>query len=398
MGDAGRVLAAVMLIGCASGPGDSTSLVAMLEREAPSRAMNSIEHPTGLFRAEVPGRLLEALEDSDNSAFGRFDIGANNPVACHFFFDRVDLASTLVQSSEVIIGQIATEAGVEVRRAVEGIDAGAIAGSPFLSLDWLFWMDAGGGEIKQRAANRAGRSVYCAHDSPGYTKSFERFFAALVSTLEFPGDTRPEPFYREISVSSFHEHRVGVTEIAFVRDEAGEVRAEKFSAALIASKSDSIAANDVYQVEWSRPNGDLINAHYAAMDDDAVTELRLVATRGREWSVEGNYRSRPLEARFTSDGPLASSLSEFLVYRALAAGEEAFSIERWVPEAAPTSATLFGFERTGNAGTEGIPVRALMGPLGVDLLLEEDGRLRRATMRVGQAELNVELVHSEGGF
>lgn len=401
MGNICRVLVAAMLVGCASVSGDSASLVAMLEREAPSRSMNSIEHPIGLFRARVPGRLLTALEDSDDSAFGQFDIGAESPVACHFFFDRVDLASTLVRSSEVIIGQIASEAGVEVQRAVERVDAGVIAGSPFLSLDWLFWLGAGGGEIKQRAANRSGRSVYCAHDSPGYVKSFERFFASLVETLEFPGDTTPEAFYREVSVTSIGEQRVGVIEIGFVRDTAGEVRAEKFSAALTASSSDGVRANDAYQVEWSRGNGELINAHYAAMDGDAVTELRLMPARDGGWSVAGSLRSRPLEARFESKSPLASSLSEYLVYQKLAAGGDDLSIERWIPESDPTHATPFGFARAARAaqpGGHGIPVRVQMGSFRVDLLLTEDGRLRSALMRMGETELSSNVVHSEGGI
>jgi hypothetical protein len=398
MGGFCRVLAAVMLVGCASSTGGSSSLVKMLEREAPAHATTAIEHPTGLFRARVPGRLLTPLEDSENSAFGQFDIGAGTPASCHFFFDRVDLASTLVRSSDVIIGQIAADAGVEVQRAVERIDAGAIAGSPFLSLDWLFWMDAGGGEIKQRAANRSGRSVYCAHDSPGYVKSFERFFAALVETLEYPGASTPETFYREVAVTSIGEQRVGVIEIGFVRDAAGEVRTEKFSAALTASGGTKVGANDVYQVEWSRANGELVSAHYAAMDGDVVTELRLMPARDDAWSVVGRFRSRPLETRFEVTGPLASSLSEYRVYRDIAAGGEAAFLERWVPESDPTRATPFGFTSAEAEGAAGIPVRVQMGSRRIDLLLDRVGRLLSAKTRIGQAELSAELVHSEGGI
>jgi len=399
-----RVLAALMLIGCASSCGGSTSLVKMLEREAPARATNPIEHPTGLFRARIPGRLLTPLEDSDKSSFGQFDIGAGNPVSCHFFFDRVDLASTLVRSSDVIIGQIAAEVGAEVKRAVERVDAGVIAGNPFLSLDWLFWAEAGGGEIKQRAANRLGRSVYCAHDSPGYAKSFERFFAALVETLEYPGDSKPKPFYREVAVTSIGEQRVGVIEIGFVRDAAGAVRAEKFSAALNASSGTKVGANDVFQVEWSRPNGELVNAHYAAMDGNTVTELRLMSARGDAWSVVGRFRGRPLETRFESNGPLASSLGEYFVYRDLAAGGVESSLQRWIPELDPTRPTPFGYTRAApaaagaGAGAAGISLRVQMGVQPIELLVDREGRLLSAKTRIGQAELSAKLVHSEGGI
>jgi len=398
MGGICRILVVAAFFGCASVSGDSTGLLAMLEREAPASAMNPIEHPTGLFRATVPGRLLAALVDSDNSAFGQFDIGAETPVACHFFFDRVDLASTLVRSSDVIVGLIAAEAGVEVQRAVERVDAGAIAGSPFLSLDWVFWIGTTGGEIKQRAANRFGRTVYCAHDSPGYAKSFERFFASLIETLEYPGERTPEAFYREVSVTSIGEQRVGVIEITFVRDHAGEVRAEKFSSALTASTANSVRANDAYQVEWSHPNGDLVNAHYAALDDGAVTELRLTPARGSGWSVAGRFRSRPLTARFESRGPLSSNLGEYLVYREVAAGGDDFSLERWLPESDPTHATPFDFTRAGHPGADGIPVGVRMGSLRVDLLLTEDGRLRAASMRIGEVELFADVVHREGAI
>jgi len=392
----GVVLAAAAILGCATAPEGPASLEAMLAREAPALATSPFEHPTGLFRARVPGRLLQALVDSSHSAYGQFEIGAGNPVACHFFFDRVDLASTLVQSTDVILERISHEIGVEVQRAVERIDAGAIAGSPFLALDWLFWAEAGGGELKQRAANRAGRSVYCAHDSAGFAASFERFFAALVETLEYPGTNPPEPFYGDISVTSFQEQRVGVSELRFLGANTGEVRIESITATLTPMSADSVRSNDSHQVEWSQSNGAIINSYYVAVDHAGVTELRLSPAQERTWSVEGRYQSKPVRAEFAANGELASSFGEYLVYRALASGAQDFAIERWVPEAGPVAVTPFEFSHSGPLGDAGLPVRAQMGPLAVDLLLDADGRPLVAVSTLHGVELRSDLVHSLG--
>jgi hypothetical protein len=391
-----RVLAAAGIVGCAASPDGPASLETMLAREAPVLPTSAFEHPTGLFRARVPGELLQPLEDSSRSAYGQFEIGAENPVACHFFFDRVDLASTLVQSTDVIFDRISSEVGAEVQRAVERIDAGAIAGSPFLALDWLFWMEAGGGEFKQRAASRAGRSVYCAHDSPGLAASFERFFAALVETLEYPGEKAPEPFYHEISVTSFRKQRVGVSELRFEHGADGDVRVETVSATLTPVRSDSVKSKDSHQLEWSQRNGAIINAYYAAVGDEGVTELKLSPAQARSWSVEGRYQSKPIRAEFESKAELASSYGEYLVYLALASGEQSFSIERWLPEAGPAAATPFDFARSGPPSEAGIPVRAQMGPLAVDLFLDSGGRLSAAVSTLPEVDVRSDLVHSVG--
>jgi hypothetical protein len=389
-------LVALLLCGCAATPDGPASLEAMLAREVRALESLPIEHPTGLFRARAPGRLIEPFEDSDSSAYGRFEIGAGSPVACHFFFDRVDLASTLVRSSDVILAQAATEVGTAVKRAIERLDAGEIAGAPFLSLDWLFWMPTGGGELKQRAASRGGRSVYCAHDSPGFRGSFEGFFAALVETLDFPGNRVPEPFYREISVTSYREQRIGVSELRFFRDGTGDIRAETISATLTPTRSDAIGANDSHQVEWSHPNGALINAYFVAVDGDAVTELELVRASRRAWEVEGRHRSEPLETRFESAGELASSFGEYLAYHAVASGQRTIAFERWLPEADPSRPTPFAFERAEAADDEGVAVHALMGPLEVDLRLAASGGLESATSTIGEAEVRASVVLREG--
>ena len=118
----------------------------------------------------------------------------------------------------------------------------------------------------------------------------------------------------------------------------------------------------------------------------------------RAWEVEGRHRSEPLETRFESNGPLASSLSEYLVYRDIAAGGVESSLERWIPESDPTRATPFGYTRAAAAGAGGVSLRVRMGVQPIELLVDRDGRLLSAKTRIGQAELSAKLVHSEGGI
>jgi hypothetical protein len=380
-------------LACASGGGmgdGAASLQALMQRETELPAATRVATSDGALHANVAGRLVgEFAQAADGTYYGEFDIGTRAPVGCHVFGEPKDVATSLVSLSDAIFAEFASTRAIDQRLA--DVDVGHGGANPYLGLAWVAVSEGVGYHFKLKFGNRADRALYCVHDETGYVKAFDRFFAGFLESLESPaGD--PGALFREVSVFRIGESEVGYQVVRVGRDAEGDYRADTHSAMLIQSAPGELSANDELSVEWSHPDGTLINELRVSSDGATQTQLELAPGDG-EWTVRGEMNGKPVEERFTAPAALASALAESRRMGAAARGEIGeVRYWRWVGPLSPGAPVEHLLRKTGPSS-----VRIEAGPIAVDAEVDELGATQ-GTLRLGRFQVEIERVYVDGSL
>jgi hypothetical protein len=127
--------------GCASVP-EADWLTTLRAREADPIALESLESDDGFFRAEIPARRVGEITNEGDAYGLRIDAGSETPIDCWVYRGGVDFASSLGALSESSFDAISEGLGPIEQRQIEGVDAGVLGESPFLSVSWLYRVSA----------------------------------------------------------------------------------------------------------------------------------------------------------------------------------------------------------------------------------------------------------------
>jgi len=388
-GAAPSAIAALLATACAGGPSGEASLELrnLMKREVTLPEAAPVASPDGAVRARVAGRLVGELARTAESWFGKFDIGSNTPVECHVFDEAKDPANTLVKLSAKLFEVAGRSRKIE-NREILAVDAGNAGPDPYLSFDWVVKIDGLAYQIKQKFATRGDRSLYCLHDESGYAIAFDRFFAGFLSSLEV--EEGGAPLYRDIMVLSIAGNEVGYQAVSIVRDADGDYRVDTQGAMLIQTASDEAMASDDQSVEFSRPDGTVINEVWATSDGRDLTRLDLARKSGA-WTVTGQMQGKPISERF--EGRLVSAVDENRRITRVARGElgeQRYS--RWLGTMSPGKPLEHVMTKTGASS-----VRIAAGPVKVDLEVDEHSAAR-GTMHMGRLDIAMERVYVDGSL
>jgi hypothetical protein len=285
------------------------------------------------------------------------------------------------------------------------VDAGVIAGNPFVAVDWMYRVrtEQGlrAGQVKHLVASKEGRGLYCHHNEVGYTQTFRRIVGSLLESLEYRGPKRPEPYFSEVSTMSVRGRRVGVEYTTLVRDADRDVRIDTRTALLLPVTSDTLQVSDTIGIEFSRPDGTLINqVHVESANGELVSHLKLDPVPGG-WSVEGTFQGKPLSTRIEAEDAPSSWLGDAFALRETLA-EKGSGAEitraRWVPEADPTRLVDQTLSIGRPVDPQRFAARLAVAGLEADLVVDREGSVTAGKMDMGVAAVDFERVYSGGKF
>lgn len=389
-------------LGCAATPEEPPWLAEARAREAAPQKERAIA-AKGAFRSKVAAEVLAAPRRDGNTHFFALGIGSDAPIECWAHDEDLDLASSLVAFSESTFGAISEQFGkVELRR-IEGVDAGALAGGAFLSVDWLYRIGDGAeariGQVKHLAVSKNGHTLYCQHNELGYEQTFRRVVEGLVRELVYTKGVPRKPYYEEISVFAVHDMRVGVQHVTLVRDEEGDTRIDLRSFTLFPVDAETFQSSDTYGVEFVRRDGTLINqAHVESVNGELATQLKLDPEEGG-WKVHGTFQNKPIESRIDTAQPPGSWLGEVLAVRREIAkkgvGGE-IVMARWMPDADPTR---FLEERIAILEqVEGDRFRTAFDLAGIEaeVLADRSGSAASGSVDMGHIQMRFERIFAHG--
>jgi hypothetical protein len=396
---------------CATPPPEPTTLPAPIAeavaREGELAAPASIESPDGVFRARVPAPLARPIVEEEGEYRVDLEVGAAQPIQCMLFPGEADLASFVREAAVRTFAAIESSHGAIERRAIEQIDAGAIGGSPFLAVDWIYSMRRGDtlqvAALKQFAAIADGATVYCGLGQIGYASTFRSVVGALVETLEHAEEAEPQPYYREVAVVSVAGSRAGFLTVDLVRDAEGDTKSIQSTSLLVRVGPDTLRADDTVFLHWIRPDATLINAHYAeSANGELDAELSLELTDAG-WQVEGRFAGKPLSAVWPAEEVLGTWIADAIATRERIAqpSPEGASLSswQWVPSVDPTRRVMGTTHLGAPVDGDRFTARQRIESVETDVVLDRrSGTATGASMQVGPAVMTIERVFVDGSF
>jgi hypothetical protein len=391
--------------GCASVP-EPDWLSALRAREAEPLPSREIASQDRFFHARVPARTQGEITPIDDAYALRLDIGSETPMDCWIYREGLDFATSLAALSDSTFEAIGESFGEVEKRQIEQVDAGVLAGHPYLGIDWLYRIATRDGpqlgQVKHAIASKQGRGIYCQHNELGYSQSFRRVLGDLLAGLEFTAPSDAAPYFTQVSTLAIKGMRIGLERTTLVRDDAGDTRVDTKTSLLIPVTSDTLQVSDTFGVEFARSDGSLINqVHVEASNGELVSQLELNPIGEDGWQVEGTFQTKPVSVRLRPASPPTSWLGEALALRHAIAhagvgGEVRLS--RWVPQADPTRLVDESLKVERRVEPNHFAARLAMEGLEALLVVGADGSIASGSIPMGFASLEIERVYVSGAF
>jgi hypothetical protein len=297
-------------------------------REAKLGEPREIRSADGWFSARLPVAVTGKIEKEQGSYTVEFKLDPDTTASCEVYPDPRDPAALLRGLGPATFTAIEKTRGKVEVKGVEAVDAGEFGATPYLAVGWLYRVNDGKqalvGALRQYAALKQEHGIYCLLDQVGYVRTFESVVRALLESLEFHDKTPPpKPFYSELSVGSLKGLKVGYSLLTLERDADGDVKAVEHTAILIPVTPDTLSSLDTFTLEWTHADGAMINsARVVSVNDTLDADLKLGPAKGH-WQVEGEFKSKKLDATIDSANPPGSWLSQARQRRAMLAADPA---------------------------------------------------------------------------
>jgi hypothetical protein len=378
-------------------------------REGQLAEPHDIRSSDGWLRARLPVAVTGKIEKLQGSYTVEFSIGSVNTASCEIIPDIIDPAAFLRLTAEKTFADlIAKSQGTVEQRGIETVDAGAFGATPYLSLAWLYRVNDGKekrvGAFKQYAAVKQRHGIYCAHIDLGYVQTFRSIVQALVESLVFEEKiSAATPFYHEISVAGLRGSRIGYSILTLERDADGDVKAVESSAVILQVTADSATFMDTMHLEWTHPDGALINAVVAeSLNGDVDANLALEARQGH-WQVKGEFKGKKLEQAVETPGPPGTWLSHALQRRALLKAEPSASQEALSTAWLSADPIHFTETRTALVGrtadTGQATVRESAGGIVADVTVDAStGQELSAVIPLGSQTITMQRIDTQGSY
>jgi hypothetical protein len=353
------------------------------------------------FKVPVP---RSALADGKTYYAATFQLGRNAVAGCRIFKEDINVAATLRAEAAATFATVVEPAQGRIeKKAIERVDAGAVGATPFLSVSWVYGVNDGRGSklgvLRQYAASHAGHGVYCSMNELGYARTFEQVVRAVLESLTFSGD-HVAPYYREVSVASVQGMRLGYSALDLQHDRDGVLKIKETTVLLVTVGADVLRAEDMYHLEWVRPDGALISGNHLNSSDGEVEEnLSLKAGNNGIWRVEGKFKGKDVSEDISGVTP-SSWLTQTNLLRALLAREKPLGAEasftQWL-SVDPGHFTESTAKVLAAIDARTYSVRATAGGTSADLVVNQgSGLVTSGTMQVGPVAMKVERIFVQG--
>ncbi|MDY0068215.1 MAG: hypothetical protein RBS02_17770 [Steroidobacteraceae bacterium] len=375
-------------------------------REGKLRRAITVKDSEGFFSTKLPVKLVGKVEQQEGGYMLTLDIGSEAPMTCEVLHEEFDLAGTLGSVAQSTFAEIEPIQGKIDVKAVEQQDAGVMGRSPFMAVDWLYRVNGGEGPklgaLKQIAAIKDGRGLYCSHIDIGYTKSFRSVATAFIESIEF-ANPEPQPLYFEISTASLGDRRIGVAIASMQQDEDGDNRLVNMSSLLVPVTPDTLTAQDAYHIQWARPDATMINAtHVVSSDGEIETNLSLRRAEDGGWMFEGIFNQKEIAGTIGSEADPATWLAQARARRALFDREDVVGAtlsERVWTTASPESFIDWKTTVTAVVNERQLATREETAGMVIDAVVDRvTGMPEAASMPLGPQSLKLERVYVQGSF
>lgn len=374
-------------------------------REAKSLKPVEFKSKDGWFKASVPGKVVNTVEEAEGSYSVQLDIGGEASVHCEVYPKGADLANALRLTLNGAVKEIESSQGKIEARALESTDAGAYGAVPYISLSWVYRVStpkgAMVGGLKQFVMEKGDQAVYCAHNELGFKRTFSAVAQGFAASLETQ-EPAAKPHYVEIATASMSGAKIGVAITTLERDSDGDIRARQMTAMLIATNDGAIRSQDATHINWVRPDGTLINAINTDVDNGELSNSLSLKESEGSWVVEGEVQGKAVKTSLPKGSQPGTWVAQAQQLRALLAEPNAVGREHtiglWLAEN-PEKLSVAKTTILAKQGDNSFTARGEIGGMTASLTLDKtSGMASTADIKIGPVNMKLERAYVSGGL
>ncbi|MCP3139742.1 hypothetical protein [Pyxidicoccus xibeiensis] len=365
-----------------------------------------MDSPERVFTAQVEASAPPTLARHEGSTRLDIPLGTGAALACFVYERPLDAAGALL----AVANAVRAGPGVTVRH-MEPTEVLLVPGAPalFLRVDYETSTPAGtgAGQMKLMVSASPELPLLCAHDEPGYTRTFRRITTALATSLQVPGGARKPARGEELHVMKLDGRLAGFGWRASRRIGDGSTRTEASTSLLLPSAGGGLRAEDTTTTTLTDEQDHLTELRHARAEDGALA-LQVTLRRERKpvaatapaaepgtlYRYEGREGTRAMKGTFTSKRGLATEDDvSFSVRKWLLSGERPeVVLDVYRPQENVTAPTELTLRREPKAGPRALTLT--LGTRTAKARANAQGLLEWMELARPEGRLTSELIHA----
>ncbi|NVJ07257.1 hypothetical protein HUW63_18670 [Myxococcus sp. AM001] len=365
----------------------------------PQQRVTSTE---GIFTAEVEGVAAPRLTRHEGSTRLEIPLGTEAALSCFVYERPIDAAGAVLAVAKAVQGH----QGVTVR-SMTPTDVSIVADAPVMFVDVDYEVVAprdsvSAGRLKLMVSASPELPLLCAHDEPGYARTFHRVTTGLAATLKVPGPSRTPARTTALRVLKLDGRLAGFDWRTERSLGGGSRRTEVSTSLLLPGAASGPRAEDRTLTTVTDEAGRLTEQRHAHAEDGRLT-LQVTLRREREptraapgtvYRYEGRQGTRPLKGTFTSKRGLATEDRVHDTVRdVLRPGGPAEAVlDVYRPAEVPSAPTELVLRRTPSAGPRALTLTT--GATTEAARAAESGTLEWTERALPEGQLTSERVHA----
>ncbi|ATB50861.1 hypothetical protein [Corallococcus macrosporus] len=358
----------------------------------------------GIFTAEVEAAAAPRLTRHEGSTRLELPLGTEAPLSCFVYERPIDAAGAVLAVAKAAQGH----KGVTVL-SLAPTDVQVVAGAPVMFVDMDYEVATSGdsvsaGRLKLMVRASPELPLLCAHDQPGYARTFQRITTDLAATLQVPGKPRAPAPLAELRVLKLEGRLAGFDWRTGRSLDGGAQRTEVSTSLLLPGASNGPRAEDRTVTTVTDDKGELLEQRHAFAENGQLT-LQVTLRRERPskpprvtplitYRYEGRQGTRPLKGTFTSRTGIATeAMVRTGVREGLLTGEASevlFDVYR--PAESSSAPTEVVLRRTPAAGPRALTLTT--GAIIEEARANASGALEWTERTLPEGRLTSELVHA----
>ncbi|MEN7342450.1 MAG: hypothetical protein AAAFM81_05875 [Pseudomonadota bacterium] len=373
-----------------------------LDREVKRRGKSrSVELFDGMLSSTVKAKeKIESVAYDWGEGFLVNFGSKNTPAECYAYDGDSNSATLLSNIAEVGIQNVLEANGASLKsRTIQSVIVDHVGAQPIMALEWFLIIEKAEGEqlaaqTKAAVAVIDKTSVACIHTEMGYSKSFLQMFVEFVENASTSTDDI-SPYYQELYLVQLNDQAVGFAKMDYVRDEEGDSRIVSVESSAFAADRSTLSTSDGYSYEWSTPQGGLINAYSANVENGELTmQLDLSRDENDIWGVKGNIQGKEYATELPDVSTIESGLRQIQTVRDVIGDAERTEgdLIAWIPDADPAALTRVTF----NQDEDNMSGTLSLGPLVMKTKIAGDGTISEMASDLGGMTMTMTRVWSEG--
>lgn len=326
----------------------------------------------------------------------------DSPFECFVLTGDFEPLNRLVTLQEVVLGWYMREGITIESKAILRSGAHVQGNIPVAGLDSLYYMEEEGESViamtQGQVAYQNEHTLGCVNADFGYRESFNTLFSELVESWELKSDETLKPYFREVYIASLDGNSMGFVDLSYSKDSDGDTVFQGVSSFMISPDPSTITTSDNYDLEYSTPDGYLINAFSSEVADDQLEKsLSLNQAEEEGWVVEGKLNGKSVTFDISDDVYPRSSLGHYQINRALLKEEEGATVDyiAWVESADPSKFITTTLELN-KKEADNNQIAVGMGPLKFNTIVNDAGSSTSFSFRMGDSQIGYRLEVSEG--